>query len=1007
MTSDTIPPHNIVGAGSASVLLKEAAVRFHRPLLVAVLVFVASAGIARAQGASVVGTVTDQTKGLLPGATITATNLETGVQVSALSDQRGAYRLQLPPGTYKLQAELAGFATVIVASVELLVGQNATVPFALGVAQINESVMVTGESPFVDTSSSQVAGNVDRRQMESLPLQGRNWIELSNMVKGITANNIVNTPGVGDDMFQLNLDGQQITQKIAGSGFGQPRFSREAIAEFQIVTNLFDITQGRSGGVQVQAISKSGTNTNSGSIYGFFRDDRFNAADKVAGRVLPYSNQQVGATFGGPIVRDKLHYFASYEYEREPGTFFSTPSTLPGQSFTVPFRNGQKSFLARVDDQLTANSRLSVRGSRWTWSNPFVLGVNGHPSNASVQTKAATNLLGSWSYVGTGGNKIHEIKVGYNNFDWTNAPQAEMVGTPQYDFPGLSIGAPYNFPQHPRQNNIESRYDLTWHKGAHDIKIGAEYIYVKHTGDWYIQAVGRYTMASVPSNLAALIPQSAALDPSQWNLAGLSAITLRFDQNYSYSGWDNIIDSPRPTYAVWFGDTWRVNNTLTVNFGVRYDADPNVASAPNVKENSILIDNRLTEPLGAYRAGQSDYGYKRGIRDWTNFAPRAGFTYNIGGKNDFVIRGGTGLYFSSPVSNVTFSPGVYSNLITATFPNDGRANFITNPTNSVPPEAFLDGTAPVPAQSPRVILDDFRNPFTWQSSIGFQKQLNSVTGIEVDLTHYDLYFDTRSIDANLFFDPATGYNAPVSAGRPNRAYGQLLAFTSSGHKDQTQISSALTRRLNKGLQAGVTYTLMLAMHDDGTLGYTSPSANNPFDYLENATSTDFQRHTMRIWALYQMPWGFSTSVSYFYGSGNLYNATIAGTPYGKTGNNRLNLSNTGGPAASITIPEAALDRWDGPAVIASGMLIPRNALRGEALHKVDLRLTKDIRIAGSFRAQLIGEVFNLFNRANYGSYNTTLSATNAATTALFGRPAQNTGNAYVPRQAQLGFRLVF
>ena len=255
-------------------------------------------------------------------------------------------------------------------------------------------------------------------------------------------------------MFQLNLDGQQITQKIAGSGFGQPRFSREAIAEFQIVTNLFDITQGRSAGVQVQAISKSGTNTNSGSIYGFFRDDKLNAADKVAKRVLPYSNQQVGGTFGGPIVRDKIHYFASYEYEREPGTFFSSPSTLPGQTFTVPYKNGQKSFLARVDDQLTASSRLSVRGSRWTWSNPFVLGVNGHPSNASVQTKAATNILGTWSYAGSGSNKVHQIKVGYNNFDWTNAPLPEMEGSPQYDFPGLTIGAPYNFPQHPEAEQL-------------------------------------------------------------------------------------------------------------------------------------------------------------------------------------------------------------------------------------------------------------------------------------------------------------------------------------------------------------------------------------------------------------------------------------------------------------------------------------------------------------------------------------------------------------------------
>ena len=983
--------------------------RTHRVLIFVFAMLAALAGSARAQDASVIGTVADQTKALLPGATVTATNLDTGGQTVAVTDQNGEFRLlKLPPGKYKLQAELTGFSTVIVPSVELLVGQNATVPFVLSLAQVNESVTVTGESPLVDTSSSQVAGNVDRRQMESMPLQGRNWMELSKLVKGITANDVTNTPGVGsDDMFQLNLDGQQITQKIAGSGFGQPRFSRESIAEFQIVTNMFDITQGRSAGIEVQAITKSGTNVNSGSFYGFFRSDKLNAPDPVAKKVLPYSNQQIGGTFGGPIIKDKLHYFASYEYEREPGTYFSSPSTLPGQSFTVPFKNGQKSFLARVDDQLSNASRLSVRGSRWDWQNPFVLGANGHPSNASVQTKSATNVLGTWSHVPTGSNKVHEVRVGYNNFDWTNAPQASMVGTPEYDFPGLTIGAPYNFPQHPRQNNFESRYDLNWHKDKHDIKIGAEYIYVKHTGDWYIQSVGRYTMTAVPSNLNQLIPAGAATDPSQWNLAGLSSSVQRFDKNYSYSGWDNIINSPRPTYAVWIGDNWRASNELTVNLGVRYDADPNTASAPNVKTNSILINPGLSSPIGEYQAGTADYGYKTGIRDWKDVAPRAGFTYNVAGRNDFVIRGGTGLYYASPVSNVTFSPGVYSNLITATFPNDRRADFITNPTNGVPDSAFLNGTAPLPAQSPRVILDDFRNPYTWQSSIGFQKQLNSVTGIEADLTHYNEYHDTRSIDPNLFYNPTTGYNALVSAGRPNPAYGQVLAFTSDGHKDQTQISTALNRRLQKNFQAGVTYTLMLAMHDDGTLGYVAPTANNPFDYLETGTSTDFQRNTVRMWTLYQFPWGISTSVSYFYGSGNRFAAGISASPYGKTGTNRINLSNTGGPAATITVPAAVLDRWDGPAVITSGMVIPRNALEGLPLHKVDLRLTKDIRIAGTLKAQLIGEVFNLFDHANYGSYNTTLSATAPATTALFGTPAQNTGNAYVPREAQLAFRLAF
>src|SRR5580765_7287865 len=135
-----------------------------------------------------------------------------------------------------------------------------------------------------------------------------------------------------------------------------------------------------------------------------------------------------------------------------------------------------------------------------------------------------------------------------------------MVGYPQYDFPGLTLGAPYNFPQHPVQNNFESRYDLNWHKNTHDIKIG------------------RYTMSAVPNNLASLIPVDAALDPSKWNISGLSPFVSRADINYSYNGWENIIDSPRPTYALWFGDNWRVGSQLTVNYGIRWDADPNTAS---------------------------------------------------------------------------------------------------------------------------------------------------------------------------------------------------------------------------------------------------------------------------------------------------------------------------------------------------------------------------------------------------------------------------------------------
>jgi hypothetical protein len=950
-----------------------------------------------AQDASVIGTVSDESKAVLVGVTITATNLETGTQTTAVTNEHGAYRFtNLPAGKYKLQTELNGFVSVLIPSVELLVGQNATVPFTLKMAAVSESVTVSVGAPLVDTSSNQVAGNVDRRQMEQLPLQGRNWMELSKLVKGITANDVTNTPGVSrDDDFQLNLDGQQITQKVAGSGFGQPKFSRESVAEFQIITNMFDITQGRSAGIQVQAISRSGTNDVHGSGYGYFRDDALNSKDHVANKVLPYQNQQVGGTLGGPVIKDKMHYFASYEYEREPGTVFTAPAQIPGQTFTIPYKNTQRSFLGRVDDAVGASDRISVRGSRWDFSNPFVLAAGGHPSNSSVQDKKATNVLGTWSRV-ISDTKVMEFKFGYNNFDWSNLPQPSLANTIEYDFTSaLPIGKPYNYPQLFHQNNFDARYDLTWHAGSHDVKIGGQYIYAHDTGTWYIQQVGRMTLSGVPADLATRIPADAWNDPSRWNLAGLDSLVIRFDKNFHPSDWG--IDVPRPTYAVWFGDAWRASSQLTINYGIRWDDDWGVAAPPNIVTNVINIDNGKQS---------GDFGYKDNIHDHTNFAPRAGFVYNVGDSNSFTIRGGTGLYYTSPVSNMTFSPQIYSQMVTASFPNDGKPGFILDPTRGV--STYDQALAVAPPQSPRIISTSYKNPYTWQSSIGFQKQINSVTGLDVDLTHYNEYHDTRTIDPNLFFDPSTGYNRNPSLGRPNPAYTQIAYFTSDGSRDQTALSMALNRRFKGNVQAGITYTYMFAMHDDGNIGYTTPAANNQFDYLdgEYATSTDFQRSTLRTWAMIQLPWGISTSVAYFYGSGNHFATSINTTPFGKPGTNRLNLTSTGAAAQTIIVPAEMVDRYLGDPSIVSGAVIPRNALEGLPLHKVDLRFMKDIPLGGRVKISLIGEIYNVFDHANYGSYSGVLSTT-AATLANFGKPQQNLGNAYVPREGQLAFRLGF
>ena len=202
---------------------------------------------------------------------------------------------------------------------------------------------------------------------------------LSMLVKGITANDVSTTPGVAATKFQLNLDGQQVTQKLGQARFGQPKFSRESIAEFQLVTHLFDITQGRSTGIQVQAMSRSGTNDLGGTAFGYFRDDRSTPPTSSPTASCRMRISRWAASIGGPIIRDKLHYFASYELEREPNRPHHA-DVAPRAEVLVPHRAMYNSFLARGDYQLDAKGHFSVAG--------LVLGL-GEPVRARARHRAS------------------------------------------------------------------------------------------------------------------------------------------------------------------------------------------------------------------------------------------------------------------------------------------------------------------------------------------------------------------------------------------------------------------------------------------------------------------------------------------------------------------------------------------------------------------------------------------------------------------------------------------
>jgi hypothetical protein len=204
--------------------------------------------------------------------------------------------------------------------------------------------------------------------MQDLPVQGRNWMDLTLLAPGSRANAVNESPGTSVGNFNIHVDGQEVTMKITSTN-GQPGYSRDAIGEFEIITTRFNAVQGRSSGVMINAITKSGTNRPVGTFSGYFRDDRFNAADPVVGEVLPYANQQWSATVGGPIRRDRVHFFANYEYEREPNTVvFTTP--YPAFNLHLANTRVEHKAGARLDFQFSPALRLTARAQKWNYVLP-------------------------------------------------------------------------------------------------------------------------------------------------------------------------------------------------------------------------------------------------------------------------------------------------------------------------------------------------------------------------------------------------------------------------------------------------------------------------------------------------------------------------------------------------------------------------------------------------------------------------------------------------------------
>jgi carboxypeptidase family protein/TonB-dependent receptor-like protein len=924
-----------------------------------------------AQEATVSGTVSDATGGVLPGATVTAVHEASGNTFLAVADERGGFRIPVRAGVYRMTVELPGFTTVTRSGLEVLVGQQAVVNLQLSPATVQESVTVTGEAPLLDVAQSSIGSNIDPRQMSELPVLGRNWMALTLLAPGSRSNDVGSTPvdtrgATGN--FQLNLDGQQVTQ-IHAYGQGQPQLSRDSIAEFEFIANRFDATQGRSTGVQVNAITKSGTNTPSGSVSGYFRHDTLNAADFVARRVLPYSNQQLSATLGGPIRRDKLHLFGHYEYEREPQTW---TYTTPYPSFNIDQSSTRRQQMggARLDFQLSPKTRFMVRANRSSNSqlDPTRAGSSiAHPSQAQRIGQGVKQVFGTLTQVPTN-RAVNEIRVGYAQINWFFMPLAHWpdspsgwgIGAPLINFRGFSLGQTHvNNPQTNDQFSYSFRDDFTssYNKGGrHDVKVGGEYLYTVTDVYFCNQCQGIFDAQGgpIPSNLEQLFP--SPMDVTTWNLAPLSPIV----RSYRIGVGNFDTHNPRHVSAFWLQDDWAISRRLTLNLGARYDVGIG------------YWGNRYAIPP-FLEAGRPD--------DLNNIAPRVGFAFSVNDRT--VLRGGYGKFFAEVSNQPAVWTAAWSQQAHPQVFNDGRPDFASNPFNG-PAPTFEQVVASGFRRSigSQLINADAQVPYSHQASVGVQRQLGSTMAFQADYLYSgERHWIISRPNWNLKYNPATGANYPITDLRnlPYPDWGLVNRTLTEGWGNSHALSTGFTKRMSQRWQASGTY-LLSAMWDaasspvgDHDRSLNFEIARDLYDYYELA-ATD-QRHRAVFNGIWDAGHGFQLSGLYFFGSGYRFNTTYGGDPRG-----------TGATGGRLR---------------PDGSIVPRTNFVGDPLHRVDVRVQRRFLFGGRAGVDGIVEVFNVLNHANYGSYTTVES------NSMYGQPTSNTGIAYQPRMLQLGFRATF
>ena len=1018
-----------------------------------VLALGASSLHAQSTGGSISGTVKDETGSVVPGVTVVATNTDTSLARTLVTDGSGRYlAVDLAPGPYEIKATLQGFTTIVRSGIRLTIGRDAVVDLTLALGNIENTVEVVGEATTIDTKTASTGALISQEQIEGLPLNGRSFIELATLTPGVLltetggkgtstgfgAKLSVNGARYSSNLF--TLDGTNLNDQFsqAGSSSGNV-LGVEAIREFRVLTNSFSAEYGHHTGGVINAATKSGTNSFRGSAFEFHRNDALDAKNYFDDEAPDFTRNQFGFSLGGPVVRQRTFFFTTYEGLRESlglTNIFTVPSqavrsgvvdarirpflesfplpngaafgTTRGEYNRIDTRTTDEHYgMGRIDHQFSPSSLFFVR---YTIDDAEV--TNPSRVNTGEISKTRTQYLTAEHTAILGASLLNRFQFGFTRsrldgtdyvLDGSTLPRTTFTdidrGILAISVTGLSpYGGSTTNPKFHVFNNFQFRESLTYTRGAHNLKIGGDVQILQYNLTSDFTSMGSYTFNS----LTEFLTNSPAL----------------FDA--VVPGSDATRNLRQMAFGVYVQDDIQLRKSLTLNIGVRYEPTTGVTDTGGrlaqlidfASPTATLNDTTKLETL-----------FKN--PSLKTIAPRIGFAWDVTGDGKTAVRAGAGLFYDSVLISTPF----VQNTAVRVPPFFNRGGLVRGSNLVIDfPEAYTTQRAQLAAQAQlEGIQYDLDQPYMVKWNANIQRELFGKTTVELGYTGTRGEHLIRQIFSNgrLATETADG-RLFVPAGTPLRqpAFARMRYRVSDGTSKYHGLTTSISHRFSAGLQAQVSYTYSKSIDDGASaLGgndFETEGGGSRYLFSKDRGLSPFDlRHSLVANVNYELPKaGGATGVKAVLLNGWTIGTLIrmrSGYPFSAlsgvdTGRqvNAPRFPDLRPGASSNPVLGGPGQYFDPTAFVlpASGFIgnLGRNTIIGPDRRTIDLVVGKNAPLGGERELQFRFEVFNLLNRANFSTPQQNVFNTNGTIREDAGRITSTSTSA---RQIQLGAKIVW